>query len=192
MPRIQKQEFEKRLRVTERMLVEGHFPHAIKKTLAAEFGVSRRSVEKWISVARARLQQASGVPREEHKARVGAQLRRIETQLNAIANDVRATPLSRINALRACERACHTEAKLYGLYEAEEVRILGRDPLSEALDSDEELVAELEAERENAISDSESEPEESAARPDRVRDQDSGGTSGSEPSSNGTSNGTGA
>ena len=107
----------------------------------------KRTVGRWIDVARARMQKMSGVPRVEHKARVGAAFREISKQLASIANEESATRTEKINALRAIEKTVTDEAKLYGLNEPEEVRITGADPISEIFGSDEQLQQQLDLER---------------------------------------------
>jgi len=149
--RIARKEHDRRQGIVRKMLVGGFIPRDIKRILSNEFGVTRRSIEQRINVARGELQQATGVPREEHKARVGGVLLDAYRTLRAVVDDPSATHGAKINAARGVERIARAECRLYGLFEPERVEVSGRESLEDVMGSVPGLHEEIEHERRRAF-----------------------------------------
>lgn len=135
-------EMSERVQLTADMLTRGFRKFQIKRQLQKKFGVCARTAENYLSRARARLLQDSGVSRGEQIARVldgyNSTLRKLSDpafKLNLDAERVKLQTYDRI-------------AKLLGLNQPEEVRPSGAVSVLDVM-SDPEVAREVEKARQH-------------------------------------------
>lgn len=92
------------------LIAQGKRNGEIKKTCAAAWGLSTRSVEPYITEARQRLREDMGLPRRDLQFEMVA-------KLEAIANNPNVAALSRL-------RAFENIAKILGLYQPQGISII--------------------------------------------------------------------